>query len=84
MYETLSQHAIKEKEEAHIPPIITMTTVGKEVRLWIGYVGPDKEPGAAQKQDKHRNVGSSSYQIKFLIKAYRILVEDALTPFCIL
>ncbi|KAH8196624.1 hypothetical protein TruAng_009218 [Truncatella angustata] len=57
MFETLSRYADKEHEQAQIPPIITMTAVGKDVKLWIGYAGPDEEPRAAgaKKSDKDPN-----------------------------
>ncbi len=40
MFENLAQYAKPERYAAHIPPVVTITTVGKEVKMWIGYAKP--------------------------------------------
>jgi hypothetical protein len=37
MLQTLSQYATKKPRDEHVPPVVTMTTVNKMVRIWIIY-----------------------------------------------
>ncbi|KEY71293.1 hypothetical protein S7711_05886 [Stachybotrys chartarum IBT 7711] len=37
MLQTLVKYAETRNEDAHIPPVVTMTTVGETVRIWITY-----------------------------------------------
>ena len=38
MHMILAKYAREAPQDAHIPPVTTMTTVGREVRIWIAYV----------------------------------------------
>ncbi|KAH7323113.1 hypothetical protein B0I35DRAFT_477001 [Stachybotrys elegans] len=37
MLQTLAKYAERRNEDAHIPPVVTMTTVGQTVRIWVTY-----------------------------------------------
>jgi hypothetical protein len=37
MYRNLAKYAKQRPNESHVPPIVTMTTVGSRFRVWIAY-----------------------------------------------
>ena len=38
MMQILSKYAPNKADDGHVPPIVALTTVGAEVRIWIAYV----------------------------------------------
>jgi hypothetical protein len=43
MHESLSTIVSKGPQNEHIPPVVTMTTIGPEVWVWIAYSNPPEE-----------------------------------------
>ncbi len=41
MHEQLCKHSPVEPYEAHIPPVVALTFIGPEVKLWIAYTDRD-------------------------------------------
>ncbi|KAI0125317.1 hypothetical protein BJ170DRAFT_727229 [Xylariales sp. AK1849] len=78
MFETLSQYADREDEEAHIPPIITMTAVGKDVKLWIGYAGPNEEPSQDSEDDESGDESPNWFHSRCFWQGDMTKVKDAM------
>jgi hypothetical protein len=41
MFQILAKYADKRAHDEHIPPVITITTIQSEVRVWVMYVGEE-------------------------------------------
>ncbi|KAI5467813.1 hypothetical protein BGZ63DRAFT_36877 [Mariannaea sp. PMI_226] len=37
LYQNLGEHALNKANDIHVPPVVAMTTAGKDIRVWIAY-----------------------------------------------